>query len=345
MTERPKLSICIATFNRASFIVETLDSIVPQLDDDVELVVVDGASSDETPRLMAEYTSRYPRVRYLREPTNSGVDADYDRAVGYARGEFCWLMTDDDLMLRCAVSRVRAELSDGLDLLVVNSEVRSRDFSKLLKTRTLEIEEDLTYRPGDEELIFRRTAQYLSFIGAVVVRRSYWLARDRAKYYGSHFIHVGVLFQRPAVGSVKVLAGPALCIRFGNASWAPRGFVIWMKKWPELIWSFDHFSEPARREITARRPYHDVRHLLAQRALGTFSVDTLDPVWGNDPKGLAYSGARMIAKANPKLMNAVGAAYYLFRPDKKMGLYNFCECRSATWFTRLVGRYRLSADG
>ena len=37
-------------------------------------------------------------LRYFRESVNSGVDRDYDKAVGYASGEYCWLMTDDDLL-------------------------------------------------------------------------------------------------------------------------------------------------------------------------------------------------------------------------------------------------------
>ena len=44
----PLLSICIATYNRADFIGETLDSIIRQLTDEVEIVVVDGASTDAT---------------------------------------------------------------------------------------------------------------------------------------------------------------------------------------------------------------------------------------------------------------------------------------------------------
>src|SRR5687767_2741192 len=87
-----KLSICIATFNRARFIGDTLDSILVQMEPGIELVVVDGASHDGTQALMAEYVPRHPEIRYFREARNSGVDGDYDKAVAYARGVYCWLM-------------------------------------------------------------------------------------------------------------------------------------------------------------------------------------------------------------------------------------------------------------
>ena len=78
---RPRLTICIATYNRAKFIGETLDSILSQMHLGVELVIVDGASPDNTPEVMAEYTSQYPALRYYRETENSGIDGDYDKAI------------------------------------------------------------------------------------------------------------------------------------------------------------------------------------------------------------------------------------------------------------------------
>ncbi|MEJ1958886.1 MAG: glycosyltransferase [Nitrosomonadales bacterium] len=50
--------------------------------------MVDGASPDSTPEIMAKYLSRYPSIRYYREQENSGVDKDYDKALGYATGEY-----------------------------------------------------------------------------------------------------------------------------------------------------------------------------------------------------------------------------------------------------------------
>ena len=83
----PKLSLCIATYNREAFIGETLQAIVAQLPNDMELVIVDGASSDNTAEVVARFAQRHPQLRYYREAVNSGVDKDFDKAVCYARGE------------------------------------------------------------------------------------------------------------------------------------------------------------------------------------------------------------------------------------------------------------------
>jgi abequosyltransferase len=176
---QPKLSVCIATYQRGAFIGETLDSILRQMTADVELVVVDGASSDDTPRVVAEAASRHPELRYYRESKNSGVDADYDKAVGYATGDYCWLMTDDDVLLPGAVWRVLQAIESGPDLVVANSEVWNVDFTEKLEAPRLAVVTDIEYDAGHREQFFEKTANYLSFIGSVVIRRDLWRERDR----------------------------------------------------------------------------------------------------------------------------------------------------------------------
>lgn len=96
-SERPLLSICIATRNRESLLQQTLDSFIRQISGGVELVIVDGASSDGTPAMLAAYVARYPFLRYVRKEVNGGVDRDYDETVALAHGKYCWLMSDDDV--------------------------------------------------------------------------------------------------------------------------------------------------------------------------------------------------------------------------------------------------------
>ena len=99
------------------------------------MLVVDGASPDDTASVIAPYLRLDKQVRYLRESVNSGVDADYDKAVSYACGDYCWLMTDDDLLVPGAVAQVLSALEDGPDLVVVNSQVLTADFSRVLTER------------------------------------------------------------------------------------------------------------------------------------------------------------------------------------------------------------------
>src|ERR1700675_318882 len=94
----PRLSICIATFNRGAFIAQTIRSILQELPNGVEVIIVDGASSDDTPQVIEPFLLDNSAVRYFRQSDNSGVDRDFDKSVGYARGDFCGLRSVGDIL-------------------------------------------------------------------------------------------------------------------------------------------------------------------------------------------------------------------------------------------------------
>ena len=266
-----RLTIAITTRNRADYIGETLDSIIPQLADDVELLILDGASTDRTPDVVAEYQSRVPALRYVRLQVNGGADRDFDRSVGYSRGECCWLMTDDDLLRAGAISAVRNAISASPSLVIVNAEVRNPDLTEVVEAKSLAFSCDRTYRGDDLDGIFAETAFYLSFIGCVVIKRSIWMARDRERYYGSLFVHMGVIFQQPLPGEVIALAEPFITIRYGNAKWIRQEFEIWMFKYPKFIWSFELVSAEAKAAVTPRQPWRKAARLLLYRAKGGYT--------------------------------------------------------------------------
>lgn len=72
---KPVLSIAIPTYNGAKYIREALDSIITQLDDvdeEVEIVISDNASTDQTPEIISEYQKKYPFIKYFRNDENLG---------------------------------------------------------------------------------------------------------------------------------------------------------------------------------------------------------------------------------------------------------------------------------
>jgi len=267
-----RLSICIATFNRAAFIGETLDNLVQQATDEVEILVVDGASTDNTEEVVRAYLPRCPRLRYVRLSAKGGVDQDYNRSVELAQGEYCWLFSDDDLLKPGAVQTMLNEIKHGYSLILVNSEAQSADLSTMQQVKVLQAATRV-YSPEELERLFVDTAKYLTFIGCVVIKREVWLARDRERYFGSAFIHVGVIFQRPLPANALAIAEPWIIIRYGNASWTARAFDIWMVQWPRLIWSFPHFADASKRRICRKEPWRSKMVMFLTRAVAGFSID------------------------------------------------------------------------
>ena len=233
---QPRLSICIATLNRAPFLEEMLNSILAQACDDLEIIILDGASSDHTKDIVHSAQQRFPSIRYIRREKAMGLDRDFDAAVGHATGKYCWLLCDDDVIKPGAITKVVSETGAGHSLLVVNADVWDAGYSKLLEKRRMKIEEDRIYPASDINGLFVDTADYLTFIGGVVIRRDLWMAREREPYFGTEFVHIGVIFQVSLPGTVLVISTPLISIRYGLAQWTERSFEIWMFKWPGLVW-------------------------------------------------------------------------------------------------------------
>ena len=337
MTCKIKLSICIATFNRSDFIAQTIDSIIHQLRPDVELVILDGNSSDNTPDIIKHYCCLSNMVRYYRQSINSGVDRDYDNAVKCAQGEFCWLMTDDDLLDQNAVSKLLSLLDLSIDLIIVNARVKDASLSEKLVPHILPFSMDRNFSTEDNELLFKDVASYLSFIGCVVIRRTLWLSRDRETYFGSLFIHVGVIFQKALLGRVYVIAEPLITIRWGNAMWTPRAFEIWMFKWPKLIWGFQHFSSSARNCVSPLEPWRLIKNLAFQRAVGSYTMTEYRLYIRNSTNAMDRLMPYSMAILPPKFLNSVASLYcIIFNRKARARLFDLVHSVNATWVTRSV---------
>jgi abequosyltransferase len=337
---KPKLSICIATYNRGKFVGATLESILSQADDRVEIIVVDGASPDNTQDVIRPYLSQHPNLHYYREKTNSGVDCDYDKSVSYASGDYCWLLPDDDLLAPGAVAQVLDRLGQGSpELIVVNSEIWNADFSQNLDTRMLPFRSDRTYGPGDGEKVFKDLATCLSFIGSVVIQRGVWLERERKPYYGTLYVHVGVIFQQPAVERVSVISEPLIRIRYGNSMWSPRSFEVLYFKWPRLIWSFPQFTVAAKRQIIWREPWHRCRSLLKSRAIGEYSRSEFRKYLFGRPLDWHLVLAYLISVFPAKLANMLWVLYYsVFQRSALFTLFDLLRSPHASFVSRSLAR-------
>jgi abequosyltransferase len=336
---RIKLSICIATFRRDNFIGETLDSILGQIELGIEVVVVDGASPDNTFDVMKSYSQRYPEIRYFRESVNSGVDADFDKAVGYANGQYCWLMTDDDLLKPGAIKKVLTFLDGNEELIIVNSEIRNFDMSEIFETCALKLDVDKVYRERDQEAFFSEVGPYLSFIGCVVVRKDFWCSRKRSSYYGSLFIHVGVIFQSSPVKNVAVISEPLIVIRYGNAMWTSRSFEVWMFKWPQLIWSFPSFSDNAKRKICRREPWRSSKALFHNRALGALTLSEFNAFWPIQSGVFERVKGFIISIVPASFANVVMILYFSWQSTpNKMAIHDLLFSRNSTALSRFFAR-------
>ncbi len=92
--QHPLVSICIPTYNRAGMVSKAIDSALAQTYTNVEVLVVDNASSDTIESLMAAYSD--PRVKFHRNAHNLGMFGNFNRCIELAKGKYIHILHSDD---------------------------------------------------------------------------------------------------------------------------------------------------------------------------------------------------------------------------------------------------------
>lgn len=100
--KQPKVTVLMATWNRAHMISRAIESVRAQTFSDWELIIADDGSTDETPKVVAEWqkrtlpAGRQARIIYARSEVNEGISKNYNRGLRMARGEYVAMIDDDD---------------------------------------------------------------------------------------------------------------------------------------------------------------------------------------------------------------------------------------------------------
>ncbi|GIV76554.1 MAG: hypothetical protein KatS3mg050_0948 [Litorilinea sp.] len=105
---RPTFTVIIPTHNRAHLLPRAIRSVLAQTFTDFELIVVDDASTDETPQVVASVQDG--RIIYLRHEENRGAAATRNTGICHARGKYVAFLDDDDEYLPEFLAETRQHL-------------------------------------------------------------------------------------------------------------------------------------------------------------------------------------------------------------------------------------------
>lgn len=115
--DRPLVSVIVPSFNQARFLPETLASILAQSYRPLELLVVDGASTDGSVEVLQAW-SEHPELRWLSEPDDGPADA-VNKGLAMAKGTIAGIQSSDDTYLPGAIGAAVAAFTDHPDLGIV----------------------------------------------------------------------------------------------------------------------------------------------------------------------------------------------------------------------------------
>lgn len=118
---RPLVSVVAANFNGGAYLTVAIRSVLEQSLTDLELIIVDDASSDDSIAVIQAAAAGDPRIKLIGQPRNQGPAAARNRALEVARGRWIAVLDTDDMMADDRLERLveRGE-ADGADIVVDN---------------------------------------------------------------------------------------------------------------------------------------------------------------------------------------------------------------------------------
>ena len=202
-----------------------------QAPDDYEIVIVDGASTDDTPQIMKSYLLQSPQIRYCQMAINRGIDPDIAEAVAMSKGEYVWLMSSDDVIPDGAVAKVVDALSRGRDLYLGGRAICTEDLRLFGTEEVILGGASAAWDFSNERdlLSFFRNSTGLmsifSYISILIFRRETWDASpDPSRGIGSCYAHAFRLWTVLSSGGiVETIAAPIVMCRMGTDNFASRG--------------------------------------------------------------------------------------------------------------------------
>jgi len=122
----PLITIAIPTYNRVGFLAEALNSVQRQTYPNLEILVGDNASTDDTESLVRAASAMDKRIRYIRNPENVGMRNNWNMLLYEATGEYFLLLSDDDALEPGAIEKLLNSFNVK-DIVIAYSRVRFID--------------------------------------------------------------------------------------------------------------------------------------------------------------------------------------------------------------------------
>jgi glycosyltransferase involved in cell wall biosynthesis len=118
------LTVLLPTYNRAASLPRAIGSVLCQTRADIELLISDNASEDETETLCRRYLVRDSRVHYFRQPVNRGPIGNFNWLLAQAKTDFVLMLADDDWLDADYIERCLAIIEDDPAVSIVTGATR-----------------------------------------------------------------------------------------------------------------------------------------------------------------------------------------------------------------------------
>lgn len=177
MKNQPLVSVFLPTYNQQKFVAASIDSVVNQDYDNLEIVIGDDCSKDNTWQIVQEYQSRYPeKIKAFRNHKNFGITGNCNEILKRCTGKYVAFTAGDDLFLPGKISRQVESMSRNENIILCyhNVEVFQSQTNKTLNYWNLNSGKSKAIHGSVESVAAAVVKTANSFIGgmSVMVQRS-----------------------------------------------------------------------------------------------------------------------------------------------------------------------------
>ncbi len=212
MSNKPLVSIGLPTYNRAATLERAIESAIKQDYQNVELLISDNASTDETEEICRCASQQDSRIKYVRQQTNLGAIANFREVLRHSSGEFFMWLADDDWLDQAYVGSCVQFLLEHPDYSLVCGQARYFDEGTFLHEG---VAIDLLQDDGSDRVLtyYEQVADNGTFCG--VMRRTQILEVPLRNTLGGDWLLIAAT---AFMGKVKTLPDVYANRRLGGAT-------------------------------------------------------------------------------------------------------------------------------
>ena len=262
----PILSICIPTYNRSVFLKQSLDVLCHQINsDDVELIISDNDSPDDTKEVVGEFIKQNSRIQYFKQDTNVGASRNFISLMNRAQGKYILLLGDDDILTDNAVSVL-------VDIL------KRKDYGLLY------VETRITDNKGTKEFdnktdFIKEISYFYTFMSSSIFRKDVVeMIEDPLRYVPSHLLQMPFYIKSTLLSDNNAITYEPVFATIGLAAKANGGynffdvFVNWYYRILEEYLDDKQLLKWLKNDILPF-VWQYTKQLLIRKDIGNFKVD------------------------------------------------------------------------
>lgn len=229
-----KLSICIPTYNRRKFLERSINALLPQLNDEVEVLISNNCSTDDTDEYCKSLDSM---ITYYKQPENIGPDGNFLWLMDNAKGKYLIILSDDDYMEDGAIENLLNFLNDKeIALGIINYKCRLKDGS--FTSYTYGNGANIEYANEQIKEFIEYIGIQITFISGLVFNRDLLRkVKNKSQYKSTYLLQTCVALQCLKFNKKTAIIRTVSCIMEPDNSSGYNFYKVFVKNWHDVLFN------------------------------------------------------------------------------------------------------------